>query len=336
MLTAKEYQGKEVSKAKWLIDNVIPLGLTVIGGKGKSGKSFFLLNSAIDLALGRNAFGAIPIEPCRVLYLALESTDNEIQDRLDDILKGEKYPDKLHIVSEWERMDKGGFEKLEKWMEQYPDTGLIIIDIWAKFKKPQSRQGTTYEMDYQEMSPLHEFTKKFNNSLIISHHTKKTRATDIFDELLGTVGMQAVVNNMIVLEKPSEEARTYKIRGRGIADDKGAFDTKDFRWLLSEDNISEYHKQGMERKVILKELSELFILIRQPVKREMLVRQLEKKLTGKGVDTLINKLLQNSMIERPKYGFYVPKGYMQGMREGKELQRKIDVMLDRCLDEMRN
>ena len=333
--TSRELQKKEITKIKWLVDNVIPFGLTLLAGKAKMGKSFFLLNVAIDLALGREAFDAIPTEHGRVLYLALESPVDEIKDRIDEIMKGEEWPDNLHIypLGGWPRFDKGGFQALEKWAQKHPDTKLIIIDTWAKIKKPQQKAGYFYEEDYLAISQLQEFAGKYKVAVVVSHHTRKTRAEDCFDEILGSVGLQAGVDTMAILSRygtGGRPERIYKIRGRNIAEGQVTFNARDFRWLLSEDTVTEYHEQSKQRKTIVRELEWLFMLAnKQPVKRDKLINAV-KGGVGKGVDTLIKKLMDKGQVERVRgeYGFYAPRGYTREM-QGAEVSQKIRQHLNR-------
>ena len=64
-----------------------------------------------------------------------------------------------------------------------PDTKLIIIDTWAKIKKPQKTSGYFYEEDYLAVSQIQEFAAKYKISVIAFHHTRKIKAVDSFDEM---------------------------------------------------------------------------------------------------------------------------------------------------------
>ncbi len=140
-----------------------------MAGKAKTGKSYFLLNAAIDLALGRKAFDAVPTGSEKVLLLALEEPLYRTKRRLEEILKNEKYPDKLHIqpIGTWPRSDQGGFQLLTQWMKKYPDTKLIVIDTLAKWKRSKRRGTTDYD---EELSRKYSSDTNFNNNLSARDH----------------------------------------------------------------------------------------------------------------------------------------------------------------------
>ena len=304
--TAKELQDMEIPEIQWVIEDVIPQGLTLFAGKPKVGKSYFVLNAAIDLAFGREAFDSIPTVPARTLYLALEDTEVSLKDRLNKIIRDNEWPDKLQIfpMGTWPRADQGGFQKLEKWMEEYPDTKLIIIDTLEKFKKPQKTPGYHYSSDYQALAPLQEFAGKHGISLVIVHHTRKTKADDIFDEIGGTTGLTGAADNLAVMGRIStgKADRVFAFRGRHIGEGETAYKFENFRFLLMGDAVK--YKHSEQRQTIIEYLEQA----NRVVERKELMDAIGDKV-GKGVDVLLNKLVDNGDIEKPGYGKYAPAGY---------------------------
>src|SRR5215207_462541 len=70
--TAAELMDMELEPIRYIVPGYIAEGLTLLAGKGKIGKSYLLLGTAIAIATGGVAFGTIPVEEGDVLYLALE------------------------------------------------------------------------------------------------------------------------------------------------------------------------------------------------------------------------------------------------------------------------
>jgi len=312
--TAKELKTKQLKEVKWCIDDVISIGLTLMAGKAKTGKSYFLLNATIDLALGRKVFDAISTESVRVLFLALEEPPQRTKRRLEAILKNGEYPDKLHFqpIGTWKRSDQGGFEQLEAWMKKYPDTKLIVIDTLAKWKRPKKAHTSDFDEEYQVMSQLHEFANKHEIAVVVIHHTKKTRGEDVFEEISGGMGIQAGADTLIVMDrvkgKPSYRVCSY--RGRDIGEYDKVFEFKDNgRWVLSEEEIAGYTEQSKQREII-KDYVEFFA--RPTIKRKELVDRLKKDgKIGEGVDVLLKKMVESGSIEKPEYGSYASEGYAE-------------------------
>jgi RecA-family ATPase len=54
------------------VPGIVCEGLSLLAGPPKVGKSWLSLDLALSVAGGGKAFGAIPVQPGPVLYLALE------------------------------------------------------------------------------------------------------------------------------------------------------------------------------------------------------------------------------------------------------------------------
>jgi hypothetical protein len=312
--TAKELKTKQLKEVKWFIDDVIPIGLTLMAGKAKTGKSYFLLNAAIDLALGRKAFDAVPTESEWVLFLALEEPPHRTKRRLGEILKNGEYPDKLYFfpIGTFPRSDQGGMEKLEQCMKECPGIRLIVIDTLAKWKRPKKAHTSDYDEDYQVMSQLHEFANKHEIAVVVIHHTKKTRGEDVFEEISGGMGIQAGADTLIVMGrvqgKPDHRVLSY--RGRDIGEyDKVFKFMENGRWVLSEEEIIDYTEQSKHREII-KDYIEFFA--RPTIKRKELVDMLKNdERIGEGVDVILKKMVETGSIEKPDYGLYASRGYAE-------------------------
>jgi len=306
--TAEELYAIELPEIQWIIDGVASQGLTLFAGKPKVGKSFFVLNAAIDLSIGREAFKSILIEQARVLYLALEDTTTTLKDRLHKIIgDDDNWPDRLHCypMAAWPRADQGGLKKLEKWMEDYPDTKLIIIDTLEKFKKPNSRPGYNYSIEYQTLIPLQELAGKHGISLIVVHHTRKTKADSLFDEIGGTTGLTGAADTLLVMNRTTNPSnREFAFRGRHFGEGETLFKFEDFRFVLIDDANAGRCELSKSRQVILKFLE----ITDGEVNRKEIVGAVEDKV-GKGVDVLLKKLVESENIEKTSYGKYALKGY---------------------------
>src|SRR5436190_18994108 len=63
---------KVLPPVKWAVPNLLPEGLTILGGKPKMGKSWLALCLALAIARAGLALGTTWVEAGDVLYLALE------------------------------------------------------------------------------------------------------------------------------------------------------------------------------------------------------------------------------------------------------------------------
>ena len=78
---------KEYKAINWAIPDLLPEGLGILSGPPKIGKSFFVLNLALYVAIGNgelfNRFKMV--NSGKVLMLSLEDSEKRIQDRLQKL-----------------------------------------------------------------------------------------------------------------------------------------------------------------------------------------------------------------------------------------------------------
>src|SRR6516164_8442727 len=114
-ITAAALQCKQFPEIGWVLEGILPEGLTLLVGKPKVGKSWLALELSLGVAEG--GFVMTVIRPActgDVLYLALEDNQRRLQKRstkLRGALKG-KWPARLTLVTQWRRLDKGGIEDI--------------------------------------------------------------------------------------------------------------------------------------------------------------------------------------------------------------------------------
>lgn len=306
--SAKELMEMEVPEIRWCIEEVIPEGLTLLAGKPKTGKSFFLLDAAIALASGTEAFGRVATEAADVLYLALEDPTARLRDRLNKMLRDSPAPDRLHLYpsGQWAKAHEGGMAALEEWMEEHPKTRLVVIDTLERFKKPQKAPGYHYTEDYASLSALQEFAAKHHIGVVVVHHTRKGAAADPFDEISGTTGLTAAADTLATLSRAAtgKEGRVFALRGRDVGEDEMPFRFADFRYQLAEGEVEQF--QGSEsRQSIVRYLRRADA----PVARKALIEVMEEWKVGKGVDTLLQKMVANGDVIKVGYGEYAHKAF---------------------------
>lgn len=254
--TAAELVNMELPPVKYIIDDLLPEGLTLIAGRPKIGKSWLMMGLSVAVAAGGYFLDSIQVKPSRVLYLALEDNARRLSSRLKMVLRGKQAPDNLHLFTEWPRVDQNGAVLMEKFLEKYPDTKLIIIDTLQKIKaKPKRSNATLYQEDYTSVEPLKAIADKYSIGVIIVHHTRKSGSDDAYETISGTTGLTGGTDAMMVLSR--DRARcdgVLYITGRDIADKELALRWNDdtTSWSLL-GGAAEY-RMSQERQVIVEVL----------------------------------------------------------------------------------
>ncbi len=202
---------------KWAIPDVLPEGVTILGGKPKIGKSWFALGLCVSTATGGTALGTKQVEQGDVLYLALEDNARRLKGRLQKILSVAP-PHNLEIYLEWARLDNKGDKHLEQWLETHPNARLIVIDTLEKIRK--STRGTNvYADDYAALEKLLPLAAKYNVSIMVVHHVSKREAEDPLDELSGSTGLSGGVDSALILKRVRGSSNaTLIVTGRDVDD----------------------------------------------------------------------------------------------------------------------
>ena len=82
ILTAAELMKLEFPPPQWLVEGLLPEGLTVLSGAPKIGKSWLSLQIALSITTASPLFGRAPASEKNVLLLALEDNERRLQERI--------------------------------------------------------------------------------------------------------------------------------------------------------------------------------------------------------------------------------------------------------------
>jgi RecA-family ATPase len=214
----------------WAVEGMLPEGCILFAGRPKLGKSWFVLQLALAVASGENAFGDFPVNRGEVLYLALEDTRRRLQSRVKQLLADSPLPSGFKMAIEWPRFDEGGAHQLERWLERYPETRMVVVDTFQKIKSRRGHNG-----DFDTLARLTHIAHEFNICLLVVHHTRKTDADDPFDTVSGATSTTSLADAMLVLKRArcSQDAELH-ITGRDIEESRKAlrFDTESMNWKI--------------------------------------------------------------------------------------------------------
>lgn len=228
----EELQNRQLPPIIYYVDSLIPQGLTLICSLPKIGKSWMALDMGISIASGMPIMG-FKTHQAGVLYLALEDSENRLQDRTNKILDGKKAPKDFIYSIRCDDLDNGLIDELEEIKKKEPQVKVIIIDTLQKVRSLY-RGNNNYGNDYKELSKLKEFADKYSMSIILIHHLKKGHEGDVFEKVSGTNGITGTADTTIVLEKEdrANEETILSVVGRDVEFQKYVirFNKETFKW----------------------------------------------------------------------------------------------------------
>lgn len=208
-----------------LIEGILYRGAYLFVCSPKVGKSFMMLQLAYHISTGKQLWN-YKVRQAPVLYVALEDNYARLQRRLYKMF-GTEETENLHLATECKTLNGGLDEQIKGFMQEHPDTGLIIIDTLKRVRESGGGEYS-YSNDYDIVAHLKSIADCYKISMLIVHHTRKENAEDIFDMISGTNGLLGAADGAFLLSKKkrtSNEA-VLDITGR---------DQQDMRMQLSKD-----------------------------------------------------------------------------------------------------
>lgn len=291
----------ELPEPKWIVPGYLMEGLALLGGKPKMGKSWMALGLAYAVATGGKALNAIDVDRGDVLYLGLEDTRRRLQSRMRAIRQEYPATPRLHFKTEWPRLNEGGLEMIRSWLQATPDARFVVLDTFAVVKARSTGRGTQYEEDYDSLSGLKALADEFNICIFIVTHTRKSVADDVFDEIMGGVGLPGAADMSWVLKRERGQADGFlHVTGRDIEEREAAlmFDKDTGQWSLLGD--AEEYRRSKEQNDILK-----LLIDSGPMTPKEIARELDKH--DSTVRSLLAKMRDARLVRKDEDGRYVAK-----------------------------
>lgn len=197
-----------------IVENLmISNGVYLLVSHPKVGKSMFAQQLAFSLTTGEDFLG-FKVNPSHVLYITTEGDINQLNDRFK-LMKLKPNVNKLHII-DIDDIPDFYIRDIERDIHELTfnkEPLFIIMDMFKDIKF-----DTSYDLNnYQEINDvvfrkLKELCRKYNSTLLVTHHLNKR------DETMGSVGLNADVSGIMKLKesKNNYNKLTLDYKGRDL------------------------------------------------------------------------------------------------------------------------
>jgi RecA-family ATPase len=212
-MSSEELLRKEFPPVVWIVPELIPAGLTILAGAPKMGKSWLLLGVAWALSVGGAVLGHIKVQPCEVLFLALEDTPRRLKTRLVQV--GAKGSGKLWMPTQWPTGPEAVLY-FDAWMLEHPNTRCIMIDTLAKISRIE--EVNSYRESYNAVGMLKTVADRYGIGVVVVHHTRKNGVADDFiARVTGSAGFTGAADTIIVMARPRGSVEgVLSVTGRDV------------------------------------------------------------------------------------------------------------------------
>lgn len=197
---AKTIMDTKYPSFEFIIDGLLPaIGLTLLAGVPKTGKSWYVLQMLLSICCNYESFvGHRIAKCCKCLYLSLEDSEARIKGRIktqgfnpDD--------DKLLFAFTWRSNEKGVYD-IHNFLKKNEDVKVVCIDTKGRFS--QGREDESFQSDYTWMSQLKKVADEMKVAIILVTHFRKKRADeDPFEVISGTYANMAAADTTIMLKR---------------------------------------------------------------------------------------------------------------------------------------
>jgi hypothetical protein len=252
--TADALLARDLPAPRFVVEGLIPHGLTVLAGPPKIGKSWLGLALALAVGTGSKLFARYDTPTAEALYLALEDTPARLKSRLQQLKA--KDAERLHLFTEWPREDNDGLLALDRWLSAHPDCRLVVIDTLARMRAARSERSDLYFHDYEGIAALKRIADTRGIALVLVHHLRKADAADPFDRISGSTGITGAADtNMVLTRARSSADAELSITGRDINEQSLALRFDAGAWTaMGEANT---YRMSQERQQIIQAIRSL-------------------------------------------------------------------------------
>ena len=203
-MTAGELMDRQFFPRTMIVDGFLSAGTYILAGAPKSGKSFLMTQLCWCVSEGQ-PFLSFATKQSEVLYLALEDTEERLQNRLNQMFDADWSGNQFHLKFHTELQGQALVETLSEFVFEHPETRLIVIDT---LQRVRALDGSSYSYvnDYGSILPFKTFSDSHDLALILVHHTRKNiEDENPFNQISGTNGLLGAADGAFVLHTKGGE-----------------------------------------------------------------------------------------------------------------------------------
>lgn len=240
MVKAVQIAQTEYPELSYIIDGLIPYGLSSLAGRPKVGKSWLALQMAYAVSTGQTVLGKQSTQG-NVLYLSLEDNERRIKSRM--IKQGWDFslnPD-VDFETTWNRFNKQGsidnlFEKILK-----ENILLTIVDTISR-ALPHGNNGDE-KMLGDVYDRLQKFCLETNRSILLNDHHRKPKGDsgqDGIDDIWGATAKGAILDAYMAIYRTRQKASAKLcVGGRDIEENEFdmTFDRDTAIWQIKTSSV---------------------------------------------------------------------------------------------------
>lgn len=215
--------GKPYTPRPFVIDEILPVGITLLHALPKKRKSWLAKNLCYAVASGGKALGHLQAQQGEALYLNLEMDEELLIERLRIMYPNGAPPAGVKFFYEWPNLDNGFFTRLDNYVTARPWTRLIVVDTLVRVFPDEAFNREGYRLDAKLIDPFTKFNANRGLAILLIHHSRKMGGGN--DPILGatgSTGLTGSVDSVLELQVDNDESSKGRLTrgGRRMKNDK--------------------------------------------------------------------------------------------------------------------
>ncbi len=193
---------------EWSVERILPKeGAGILAGPAGYGKSWMLLDLAIECARGGKWLGQFPASPSRVLYLDEESSPGLLRKRLRKLLGGKKLPqDGLDVhfcVGQGFSLSRPDAVEQLRILLSSLRPGLVIIDSLIRVHRAEENSASEMARVFEVVKNL---IREYRCTFLFADHQRKPGhwGTSLDLLLRGSSEKAAFVDTLLSLQRKED------------------------------------------------------------------------------------------------------------------------------------
>jgi len=291
-----ELMSCEFPDTAWVVDELVPEGITILSAMPGSYKTWLLLAIAISVASGTPLFGSFATEQTGVLIIDEENGKKELQRRLRTLGGRKKLPIHFQIEQNFKLEDEQ-ITNVIRFCEN-ERIRLIMLDSLV-------RVHIGSENDATEMAEVFSNIKRFTKvgiNVLITHHQRKGKSENYAESMRGSSDILAAVDCHLALA-PEENHRIRLIQTKIRS--AGKHDPIEIEIVATEDKLTLQYvgtvKPSESKKA--KTISEILVILKQneDINQKELLIKLEEagfKVNAKTLRNILNDLVGSGVLNK--------------------------------------
>lgn len=223
-----------MTEPKFVIDQVLPVGVTLLHGKPKAGLSWLALDLAYAVASGGQALGRYQAPAAGgivgdVLYIDTVSNERRMHERLHRFSPGAEPPARLFFAFSWP-VGEAFTHQLYGYLCAHPFVNLVVVDELAPLLAPQASDAELRAVG----AALSGLAHQFGIAILFTQTTRKAGGSPVCG-LNGLVGSIDAVLELRRDELHGDRGRLRQVGRKGDKDFSLSWDETHGSWRVAGD-----------------------------------------------------------------------------------------------------